>query len=123
MLCFQNVSKCFSNVFGISEFGNFFGRALDYNTSTSYYTQTKEGQDSVYGGVWEAKDGGEADGDGEAEEDAEDAGQGEEQSEVQHGEPPQHEDRVEEHRTVPHQHQVGVEEYCFGTITMLFSSV
>ena len=76
----------------------------------------------MYGGVGEAKDGGEADGDDETKEDAEDAGQGEEQSELQHGESAQHENRVEEHRTVPHQHQVGVEEDCLGTITMLFSS-
>ena len=63
-------------------------------------TQTKEGQDSVYGGVWEAKDGGEADGDDEAEEDAGDAGQGEVEPEVQQGEAAQHEDGVEEHGAV-----------------------
>ena len=75
----------------------------------------------MYGGVGEAKDGGDADGDDEAEEDAEDAGQGEEDPELQHGEPPQHEDRVEEHRSVADQHQVGVEEDCLGTIARLFS--
>ena len=84
-------------------------------------TQTEEGEDSVYGGVREAQDGGDADGDDEAEEDAEDAGQGEVEPEVNHGEPPQHEDGVEEHGTVTDQHQVGVEEDCLGTIARLFS--
>ncbi len=75
----------------------------------------------MYGGVWEAKDGGDADGDDEAEEDAEDAGQGEVEPEVHHGEPAQHEDGVDEHGTVAYQHQVGVEEDCLGTIAKLFS--
>ena len=75
----------------------------------------------MYGGVWEAKDGGEADGDDEAEEDAGDAGQGEVEPEVQHGQSAQHEDGVEEHGAVTDQHQVGVEEDCLGTIARLFS--
>ena len=75
----------------------------------------------MYGGVREAKDGGEADGNDEAEEDAGDAGQGEVEPEVHHGEPAQHEDGVEEHGTVTQQHQVGVEENCLGTIARLFS--
>ena len=75
----------------------------------------------MYGGVGESKDGGDADGDDEAEEDAEDAGHGKVEPEVHQGEPAQHEDGVEEHGAVTEQHQVGVEEDRLGAIARLFS--
>ena len=76
----------------------------------------------MYRGVGEAQYGGHAHRDDQTEEDADYAGQGEVEPELQHVDPPQHEDGVEEHGTVAYQHQVGVEEDRLRTRSMLFSS-
>ena len=76
----------------------------------------------MYGGVGEAQHRGKTDGHDQTEEDADDAGKGEVEPQLQHVDPPKHEDCVEEHRTVTDQHQVGVEEDSFRTKVTLSSS-